>query len=326
MPSLNKRSLTSPALKKPALKKPALKKPALSGLNPLLERLIARIEGAAGLDPWAKRAAGLLAKPLSSPAVRTTLSGTRVGHPVHPALVATPLGAWLAAGYLDLCGGAASRPAARRLIGFGALSVIPAAATGANDWSYTTGAERRVGFVHAASNYLSLALYVGSWAARRNERHRLGQGLAAAGLTVVGSAAWLGGHLAYARGVGVDTTAFQVAPTDWCDVLRQEELAIDEPKLVHADGVPVLLVATGDSILALADRCTHRGAPLHEGTLQDGCIRCPWHASVFDVRTGQVVEGPASRPQPVYEVRTRLGSVQVRRREDPGSLRTEPVS
>jgi nitrite reductase/ring-hydroxylating ferredoxin subunit len=124
----------------------------------------------------------------------------------------------------------------------------------------------------------------------------------------------------------VDTTAFQVAPSDWADVLAEDELELNEPKLAHADGVPVLLIRTVDAIVGLSDRCTHRGAPLHEGPVVDGCITCPWHQSVFDIVTGEVVEGPAARPQPVFEVRTRHGFVQVRRHHEAGSLRTNPVS
>ncbi|MGI8667928.1 MAG: Rieske (2Fe-2S) protein, partial [Jatrophihabitans sp.] len=145
-----------------------------------------------------------------------------------------------------------------------------------------------------------------------------------AGLLV--AAGWLGAHLSYARGVGVDTTAFQVAPAEWADVLPDEQLPPDTPTLVHADGVPVLLLRRGTTVHALADRCTHRGAPLHEGALAGDCIVCPWHDSSFRITDGQVVDGPATRSQPVYEVRLRYGSIQVRRREEPGSLRTNPVS
>lgn len=300
--------------------------PFTAWLNPLLERLVERIEDAEPLDRVADSAADLVAIPLAPSAVRTALSGTRFGHPLHPVLVTAPLGAWLAAGYLDLRGGERAQPAARSLIGFGALAVVPALATGADDWSYTTGAERRVGFVHALLNDLGLALYGGSWLARRKGQQGLGKALAVAGLGVVSGAGWLGGHLAYARGVGVDTTAFQVAPSDWADVLPADDLAPNAPTLVHADGIPVLLVRTEDAILALSDRCTHRGAPLNEGRFENGCITCPWHQSVFDVVTGDVVQGPATRPQRVFEVRTRHGVVQVRRNHETGSLRTNPVS
>jgi nitrite reductase/ring-hydroxylating ferredoxin subunit len=86
----------------------------------------------------------------------------------------------------------------------------------------------------------------------------------------------------------------------------------------------VVLLRSGDGIVVLADRCTHRGGPLHEGELAEGCVVCPWHGSVFAV-DGSVVEGPATRPQPAYEVRVTDGKVYARRSGDPRSLRTNPV-
>ena len=44
---------------------------------------------------------------------------------------------------------------------------------------------------------------------------------------------------------------------------------------------------------ALSRRCRHQLADLSEGTLDaDGCLVCPWHASRYDVRTGEMVDGP----------------------------------
>jgi nitrite reductase/ring-hydroxylating ferredoxin subunit len=75
----------------------------------------------------------------------------------------------------------------------------------------------------------------------------------------------------------------------------------------------VLLVRSGGAVLALSDRCSHRGGPLHEGELVDGCVQCPWHGSRFVLADGSVARGPASRPQPAYETRVVAGRVQVRR-------------
>ena len=49
----------------------------------------------------------------------------------------------------------------------------------------------------------------------------------------------------------------------------------------------------GDSYFAVSRRCRHQLADLAEGTLDaDGCLVCPWHQSRYDVRTGEMVEGP----------------------------------
>lgn len=51
---------------------------------------------------------------------------------------------------------------------------------------------------------------------------------------------------------------------------------------------------TGDDrYFAVSRRCRHQLADLSEGTLDaDGCLVCPWHQSRYDVRTGEMVQGP----------------------------------
>jgi nitrite reductase/ring-hydroxylating ferredoxin subunit len=124
----------------------------------------------------------------------------------------------------------------------------------------------------------------------------------------------------------VDTTAFDHASEEWTDVLAEADLVDEQPTLVYDDKLPVLLVRTGGQLHAIADRCTHRGGPLHEGELSDGCIVCPWHDSKFRVSDGQVMAGPATRGQRAYEVRVSDGSIQLRHTGEASSLRTEPIS
>jgi nitrite reductase/ring-hydroxylating ferredoxin subunit len=125
-------------------------------------------------------------------------------------------------------------------------------------------------------------------------------------------------------GVGVDTTAFQQLPGEWLDVAAEADVPADTALEVDADGVPVLLARVEGEVVALADRCTHRGAPLHEGVVENGCVTCPWHDSVFALRDGAVVSGPATRPQPALEVALEAGRVRVRRSEV-RTLRTNPT-
>ena len=202
---------------------------------------------------------------------------------------------------------------------------MPSAWAGWSDWSFTNGAERRVGLVHAAANVTAIGAYAVSWLVRRNGHQRAGFAWSVAGATAMSVGGWLGGHLAYALGVGVDTTAFQKSEDRWTAVAPAADVSTGELTEADLDGVPLLLTRddTG-TVRALADRCTHRGAPLHEGKLVDGCVVCPWHDSAFAL-DGTVVHGPAVRPQPVYEVEERDGDVRVRRADDPRSLKTNPV-
>jgi nitrite reductase/ring-hydroxylating ferredoxin subunit/uncharacterized membrane protein len=292
-------------------------------LSRTLDEIADRLEHAAVLDKPSDVLAGLIRKLIPEGPVTDAASGTPIGHPLHPLLVTVPIGSWVAASYLDLTGGDAR--AAQRLVGLGNLAALPAAFTGANDWLSTSGGERRVGLAHALLNYTALGLYTGSWLARRNDRRVKGAALALAGSGVLSASGWLGGHLSYALGVGVDTTAFQQLPTDWTDAGPETDVRAEQPSVADVDGVPVLLVRHEGRLVALADRCTHRGGPLHEGQIKDGCVTCPWHNSSFELADGSIASGPATRPQPVLDVRVENGRVQVRRSDEPRDLRTNPI-
>jgi nitrite reductase/ring-hydroxylating ferredoxin subunit len=81
--------------------------------------------------------------------------------------------------------------------------------------------------------------------------------------------------------------------------------------------MPVLLARHEGTVYALANRCTHRGGPLHEGDLEDGCVVCPWHDSKFRLKDGSVAQGPATSPQPSFETRVQEGRIEVRLAVDP---------
>ncbi len=297
----------------------------LASTTTATDRVTGAIENATFLERLAEPLATAAAKVIGRGPVNDALSGTATGHPVHPALVLAPLGSWLSATLLDVVGGYDSRDSAMRLVGLGNLAALPAAAAGINDWIDTEGPERRVGLVHALANVGGLGLFTASWFARRRGDHRRGVALSLGGMALTSGAGWLGGHLAYARGVGVDTTAFQHVVDDWTDVGSEDQIQDGDPILVHANGIPILVLRDRGVVRALADRCTHRGAPLHEGSVQDGCVTCPWHGSRFRLADGAVTHGPATRPQPAFDVRVSSGRVEVHQRGAVGSLKTNPV-
>ena len=80
---------------------------------------------------------------------------------------------------------------------------------------------------------------------------------------------------------------------------------------VTVDGVDILLCNVGGDIFAIADVCTHDGAPLDQGTLDGACVTCPRHGAVFDVRTGEALALPAFLPVLTFPVRVEAGNVLV---------------
>ncbi len=56
---------------------------------------------------------------------------------------------------------------------------------------------------------------------------------------------------------------------------------------VRLGELPVAIFRTADDrILAIEDRCPHRGGPLSDGIVHDGCVTCPLHNWVIDLETG----------------------------------------
>lgn len=248
--------------------------------------------------------------------LRDVLHGVWLGHPLHPVAVQVPIGAWLSAAVLDLVGG--QERGARTLVGVGLVSALPAASTGLADWTRLHEDQQRVGFVHAAANNTALTLYAASLIARLRGNDARGRRLGFAGLAVVSVGGLLGGHLSFAQAAGANHTEDvpHVVPPGWHPVARLVELADKSPVRRMVDTVPVLVVRDGDTVHVLADRCAHLSGPLHEGELGarggDACIECPWHGSVFRLRDGRVLSGPATSPQPVFETRTTGDLVEAR--------------
>ena len=174
---------------------------SVRSIGSALTGLADRIGQARSLDPIAEAAQRVLDKVIPPGPVEDVASGAFLGHPLHPALVAVPIGSWLSVNVLDLTGGNAR--AARRILAVGNLSAVAAAYTGGNDFRATTGEARRIGLVHAALNDVALMLNVASSLTRRRGRRARGALLSLTATGVVGVSGWLGGHLAYTLGVGV---------------------------------------------------------------------------------------------------------------------------
>jgi uncharacterized membrane protein len=126
-----------------------------------------------------------------------------LGHAVHPLMTDLPLGSWTSASILDLVGGSGARRAATRLLGVGLLGAVPTVATGLAEFArLDTRHVERVATVHAIGNAVATGLYFASWVARHRGRHRNGVTLALAGACGTIVSGYLGGYLAYGRGVG----------------------------------------------------------------------------------------------------------------------------
>ena len=248
--------------------------------------------------------------------VKNFLNGTWLAHPLHPVLTDVPVGAWTTTCVLDalslLSGDDSLSAAADISLATGLAGAAGSAVTGWTDWSDTYGEERKVGLLHGLTMVAATLLYVNSLVARRTGSRGAGMALSAAGYALATAGAYLGGSQVYDIGYGVNHTAFLHGPTEFVPVMPETDLPAGKPTRGDAKGVAVVLVRQDNQIYALDDTCVHAGCSLSGGQLRDGSIACPCHGSRYDLRDGAVLDGPATMPEPSYEVRVQNGVIEVK--------------
>lgn len=80
------------------------------------------------------------------------------------------------------------------------------------------------------------------------------------------------------------------------------DLQHNQVKGVNANGTTILLVNLDGAFYAIGNKCTHRSCALSNGTLNGDTLKCACHGSVFNVKTGEVIGGPAKKPEPKDEL------------------------
>ena len=102
---------------------------------------------------------------------------------------------------------------------------------------------------------------------------------------------------------------------DWTSVISIDELPLAKSTVVTLDETKVLLYRTEERIYAIANRCTHQGAPLDRGVVKPGSdpsVTCPAHGSMFRLADGRVMRPPAGSPVAAFEARVADGMVELR--------------
>lgn len=87
---------------------------------------------------------------------------------------------------------------------------------------------------------------------------------------------------------------------------------------------PVVLVRHAGKVCALAGECTHLKAPLEDGLLVDGTLRCPWHHARFDVETGEAVGAPAFKSLDRFQVVETNGLITIGDKIAPSTADVSP--
>lgn len=251
--------------------------------------------------------------------VKDLLYGTWVGHPLHPFLTDVTLGAMTTSMALDALGEENGADMALKL---GVLSSGATALSGAAQWYDATNNEepRRLGALHAEMNSIALGFYIASWMLRSRDKRTAGIATAWIGHGLAHASGYIGGHLTYNLGIGVDRSITIDPVGEWTDTgIDASDLSHGEVKRVEVGDVPVMVLKDHTAIYAASPVCTHLEGPLDEGPVDGSCVECPWHGSVFDLTNGKPIHGPATAALPVYETRIVSGRIEVRSRpEDRG--------
>lgn len=249
------------------------------------------------------------------------LHGVWLGHPLHPVLTDVTIGAWMAAGLLDLISiGSRSRNverAADQMLAIGNASAVPTALAGLVDFTTIPRRAISTGGAHGLLNVLGLVINLFSTLFRRTGNRSAGVFLSSLSLGLLGVSGFLGGELSFKMKVGVNKSETVHGPLDWAVATSEANLPEGKPYRVTVEGAPVLLYRYGGAIYAIGNTCGHDGGPLDEGKFDGLCVECPWHQSVFDLRDGSVVHGPSTYAAVAYDTRVVNGNVQIRLREAP---------
>jgi len=98
---------------------------------------------------------------------------------------------------------------------------------------------------------------------------------------------------------------------DWVRVVSTADLAEGELASFEVGGTYVAVACVGGEYYAFDDACTHRACSLSEGELDGTTVICPCHAGEFDVRTGDVLDGPPPEGVTSYPARVAGDAIEI---------------
>ena len=98
----------------------------------------------------------------------------------------------------------------------------------------------------------------------------------------------------------------------WVRAAARSDLAEGEVIGVEVAGRSIALYDADGNLFATENICTHAYACLSDGWLDGEVIKCPLHAARFDIRSGKVLDPPATEDLKTYPVRIVDGEIQVR--------------
>jgi nitrite reductase/ring-hydroxylating ferredoxin subunit len=98
---------------------------------------------------------------------------------------------------------------------------------------------------------------------------------------------------------------------EFVKVASKKDVPSGQMKMVEVNGTSILLANVNGEYYAIGNKCTHSGCKLSNGKLNGQIVQCPCHGSRFNVKTGEVIGGPATKPEQKYELKTVQDQIQI---------------
>ena len=89
------------------------------------------------------------------------------------------------------------------------------------------------------------------------------------------------------------------------------KIAKDTMVEIELGGKRIVVSNLNGTFSAIGARCTHMGCNLSNGKMEGERVICPCHGSIFDLKTGQVIRGPARVPEPSFVVKVENGKLMI---------------
>ena len=91
--------------------------------------------------------------------------------------------------------------------------------------------------------------------------------------------------------------------SEFVTVSKRSEITGSTRKMVEAGGIQIELAEVEGELIAFLNECPHVECVMTDGEIAGGKVVCSAHGSCFNLKTGEVVTGPAREALPVYEVK-----------------------
>ena len=103
---------------------------------------------------------------------------------------------------------------------------------------------------------------------------------------------------------------------DKIKTLKTSDLSLNSSKVIDLGDKQIALFNYEGEYYALEDMCSHAEASLSEGDVYDCKVECPLHGAEFDLKTGDAVTLPATKPVNKYKVNVEDDYIFIEMKQD----------